>query len=890
MAQEQQLRIKGIYLNPNAFSEVPQGALAVADNLVIDKESIAESRRGQSFYGSALSVGSNQINKLYNFRNQLLVHYDNKLAYDSNNAGTWVAYSGTYSPPSGYKIRGLESNRNFYYTTNSGIKKIDAVAGTPTVTGAPKGLDGYGTVTGASGFMSNNVQVAYRVVWGYEDANKNLILGAPSQRIVVANTAGGTRNVQLTFTIPSDITTNWFYQIYRSGESAGATSEPNDELQLVIEQNPTSGEITAKEVVITDNTPDDLKGAFLYTSPSQEGIALSNDQPPLAVDIDVYKNHVFFGNTKTKQKLRLNLIAVDLPSFGFYIDATVGTTNASPILTSIASTTNLRVGMRVVGSGIPTTARILTIDSATQVTMNVNATATATVSVEFQDRISVGGQDYFGGLATNQPTNTFQVYTAGTPAENIADTALELIEVVNKNTANTTVYAYYISGFQDLPGQILFEERSIGGSTFSATSTYGDSFSPNLPVSGTSIISDNDEKLHRIYFSKPNQPEAVPGLQFFDVGSADSPITRIVALRDSLFIFKADGVFRLTGEDRTSFQISLYDNTAQLLAPESAVAFNNQVYMFSDQGVVSVSDNGVAVISRPIENTLLELSSSDYTNFATATFAVGYESNRQYMLFTVTEVGDTFATQAFIFNSFTNTWTRWVMDRCCGIVSKRDNKLYMGHPTNDFVYKERKAFNLTDYADEQYSVTITSHLDYEIVVNSATNAVVGRTIKQGLKEAVILEVNGTTLTVDKILGWTDAATADIYKPIDTKIQWLPADTDNPGYLKQFREITMIFRDAAFNSIDVEFSGNFSQDTTIVEQIRPKADGAWGAFKWGSVKWGGGVGGAQPIRTLVPIEKQRGSWLNVAILGSQAFTTFAVAGISIIYNTMDTRFK
>lgn len=888
MSQELTLKIAGLWTNPNAFSEVPTGALVAADNIVIDKESIAETRRGQATYGSALSVGSNTINKLYNFRNSLLVHYDNKLAYDSDNNGTWVAYSGTYNPPAGYKVRGSESNRNFYFTTTTGIKKLDSVSGTVVDAGAYKGLDGFAAVNGSSGFMSNDSQIAYRVVWAYEDANKNLIIGAPSQRIIVANSSGGTRNVQLTFTIPDGVTTSWTYQIYRSGESASSTSEPNDELQLVIENNPTSSEISAQEVVVVDITPDDLKGAFLYTSPSQQGIAFSNDTPPLAVDLDVYKTCMFYANTTTKQRLKLNFISVELPSFGFYVDATVGTTNASPVLTGIASTTDLRVGMRVVGSGIPTTARILTVDSPTQVTMNVNATATATASIEFQDRLTIGSYSYYGGSVTDQATNTFQVYTSGTPAENIADTALEFTEVVNKDAANTLYYVYYISGYNDLPGQLLVEERTIGGSSFAATSTYGDSFSPVLPTSGTDISSDNEAKLNRLYFSKPQQPEAVPGFQYFDVGSADAPIRRIIALRDSLFVLKDDGIFRVTGEDQASFQVSLYDNTATIMAPESAVAFNNQVYTFSDQGIISVSDNGVAVISRAIESTLLELSSSQYTNFSTSTFAVGYESARLYMLFTVTETADTYATQAFIFNSFTNTWTRWVMNRCAGIVSRRDNKLYMGHPVNDFVYKERKNYNSSDFADEQYAVNIVSYSDFEITLTSAANATVGRTIKQGLKEAVITAVNSNVVTVNKILGWAPGA-ADVYVPIATEVQWVPADAQNPGYLKQFREVTLLFRSAAFNSIAVNFSTNSSSSETT-NIVIPQFEGTWGGFPWGELPWGGALGGQQPLRTLVPLEKQRASWLNVSVTSSQAFTSFSLAGISIIYNVMDTRFK
>ena len=59
-------------------------------------------------------------------------------------------------------------------------------------------------------------------------------------------------------------------------------------------------------------------------------------------------------------------------------------TNTNPVVTNISSTTKLAVGMRVIGTGIQANTTILSIDSATQITLNNNATATTTgVSLTF---------------------------------------------------------------------------------------------------------------------------------------------------------------------------------------------------------------------------------------------------------------------------------------------------------------------------------------------------------------------------------------------------------------------------------------------------------------------------------------------------------------------------
>ena len=78
------------------------------------------------------------------------------------------------------------------------------MAGPPGSAGVPKALGGTLALTGTSSFFTPNNQVGYRVVWGFEDANGNLLLGAPSERLTISNPlSGGVDNqVELTINIP----------------------------------------------------------------------------------------------------------------------------------------------------------------------------------------------------------------------------------------------------------------------------------------------------------------------------------------------------------------------------------------------------------------------------------------------------------------------------------------------------------------------------------------------------------------------------------------------------------------------------------------------------------------------------------------------------------------
>jgi len=96
---------------------------------------------------------------------------------------------------------------------------------------------------------------------------------------------------------------------------------------------------------------------------------------------------------------------------GANITDTCSTTISNPIVTALTSTTNMEVGMSIVGSGIPVGALILTVDSATQITMDVNATVTATgVSVTLSNRTD-RGDGTIGDVVGSKQIDVFKTHT-----------------------------------------------------------------------------------------------------------------------------------------------------------------------------------------------------------------------------------------------------------------------------------------------------------------------------------------------------------------------------------------------------------------------------------------------------------------------------------------------
>jgi hypothetical protein len=812
MAQSLQLKIKGLYTSLNELSEVPEGALLVADNIDISKDSIAEPRRGFERVTGAYSTATHRAKRSWFYQGKQFSHHgdpgsENTVSF--LDAGVWTSV-GTFSAPTGFRVRDLTANQNLFFTTSAGVKKLDAYNGTARQAGAVKALDLQASLGSNGTALANNARVAYRMLWGYRDANDNLILGAPSQREEISNSSGNDKDVSITFTIPSGVTTSWIYQIYRSAEF-GTSETPNDELGLVYEASPSSGDITAGLVTLTDITPTALRGPTIYTAGSQESIGAGNEAPPLAKDMAVFRDCVFYLNTVSKHRYTLTLIAVG-------------------------------------GSS----------------------------GIANDDTVTIGGVTYTGKGSETIASAQFKVETAGTPSQYIRDTALSLVRVINRH-ASSTVYAYYLSGPDQLPGIILLEERSIGGNAFAVVSSKATCWNPSLPSSGTAESSTNDSSPNGLAWSKPNQPESVPLPNKKGVGSKDAAGLRLVPLKDALYVFKADGIYKVTGY-YPYFEIELLDSSAKLVGADTPAILNNQIFCLTDQGVTIVSD-GVKIISRPIEQDLLRLFDADLSLVESTSWGVGYETERKYYLFMVDSAGDTHPTQAWVFNVFTNAWTRHLLSATTGVVYEK--RLYLGDASSQYFLRDRRSSTYLDYADFGFSTSITAAASLVVTLADGTdNISVGDVLYQSATVfSLITAVDPlvSQVTVQTNPGFTVAA-VDVLKAIATEIKWAPITLGNPAITKHFHTAIPLFK--------ADFSGTgyltFSSDLSPYDESVPlegRGIASWGLFPWGERPWGG-ASSRRPIPQWIPREKQRCSQLIVSFEHAYGFSPWELQGLSV----------
>lgn len=828
MAQSLHLKIAGLWTLENELSAVPDGALSVASNISIAKDNIAESRRGfSSLFNIPNTSGgvAQNADAFYQYNNDLIAHYGSSLGYYDGT--TFHPFTGTFAHPNAnFTMKFALANQNMYFTTSNGVYKLDALTNQPVPAGVPAALDTEVALNSATGFLNVTSSVAYRIVWGITDANNNLLLSAPSNRAVVNNPSTTlTTTTNVTFTIPAGITVNYFYQIYRSDQVAytGAVpSTPDDNMQLVYEGNPTSGQITAKSVTVQDITPDSLRGAALYTNATQQGILQQNTIPPFAIDTCLFKNCLFFANTKTTQSIQINMLS-----------------------------------------------------------------AGGTGGVQVNDTITIGANTFTAKSTQNVASNQYAVVTTGSVSQNLDATAQNLVQCINQSPTNTTIYAYYVSSTTSLPGQILLQNRNLNASAFAVTSSNGAPYNPTLPVSGTLVSSNAQANQNGLMYSEPQEPEAVPSLNIFYVGSASYPILRIISLRDSLFILKTDGVFRLTGTDPSNFSIDTLDNTVFLTSPNSAVALGNCVYCLTTQGVVQITDTGVTVISRPIEDQLNQITGTIGTSLSLA-FGISYESERSYILFLPQVSGSSSCTIAYVYNYFTKTWVTWNRTQLAGFVPQFDKKIYLANSLTSDVSQERKNYTFTDYSDESLPISITSFSGTTVTLASVSNVTVGDIIYQSSSNsAIVLSINIglSTVTVSTAITWTIGAT-QLLQAVACTLQWLVNSGQNAGMIKHFSEGTLIFKSAQFNNAQINYFSDISGSFDSIP-FNGSSPLGWGLFTWGSGLWGGGVN-SSVVRHYIPRDKQRSSLLTPQFFCRNAWGSFKLEGLSLQYNEVSSR--
>ena len=722
------LGAKGLFTSPSQIGLAPPGSAVVADNIVVPRPGVYETRRGYEDL-TGIFPGGVAPQSLVEFKGYLIGWAGTTLAYNAQTGAGWVAFIGSYAAPLGPnkdsagelvtgRVRFHETGGSLYFTTSKGVFRLETPTGTPLLSGISQALPGTAALTGSSGFLADGTSVAYRETWSKRTPDNRIIEGAPSGRATVFNTVGGaaTRNVLRTIPIPSDLPPDAFLRVWRT-ESFPNALGPGEDYAQVHEKALADMPAGATSYTFTDITPDAIRGDAAYFSANLgDGLVSSKYRPPLSTDVLTFRDSTVFMGAQGLESVAMTLLSVT--SFttppGFVLD-----------------------GLKFI----------------------------------FSD----GDQEnYFAVNVTPVASNQFQVFTSGTPAQNIELTTLDLIRAINANPTGRLRGAY-LSDANGTPGSFQVEARDLDepqftvraigtaapwipalkinapvtfssktagvvtattssqsgvavGQVISILSTSNATDFPlgnktvtstptttsftyaepgaDVAVSASGLFSNGAADLlseHQggpafIAWSPLGEPDAVPVLQYVKVGKDENPVLGGLVLGNSLYIRKADGLYRLAGDVPATFALDQVDTTVSFIAPWAAFTLGGNAYALTTEGLKTWTETGKPQpASVPEEARIRDIIVQNKEAVNLTAFAVNYESERTMLLWLPSETDSTTADFAYRYNYLTDAWTTESTPAYAAVVSPTSDKLIVSSDVTGQVHIERKTRTAADY-------------------------------------------------------------------------------------------------------------------------------------------------------------------------------------------------
>lgn len=689
--------IAGLWNSPNPFSKVPEGALEIADELVIRANGVLEPRRG---------FDSNQPNPGVAWLKAFPVQSGRLLALlgGTSFVPPISLSNGVLKQTSETSVRGMSFNDPKPYALDARVSTQFALANQtalatfqhgPTVSLLQDVNYPWGTTTpvrnaglprcpapglsliaaAGNAVMNTGKRRTFRVTVAWYDPVGNFYESAPSEPVWIENGTGGDRTVQITLYWPLGLQ-SWdtavagniggltpFFRVWRALETAAGTPA-SDEVFLTREVVPASYSFKTDPInqtwvdpastnTINDVSSDALLNVPLYTNPQTGdgfGILSSNRRPPAAAAIAYFKGKMYYGRCSYQHSLTVQIIG------------------------------------------------------------------TGTGGIVPGDTIAIDGITYTAGGAGLEASQVFNCPTgAGAVVSNIETTAKSLVECIRQaygtvagpgyaRQVHRQISAYYASSDVSDFGRILLERPfpSSNGDdaaiSFSAVTT-----SAGVRFPGGSTTSTDDYVPGGLSWSKPDEPEAVPDVNFEAVGDANKALLGFSVHRDAMIIYKEDGAYILRDDGGPQPAVDLLDTSVVCIAPATIRVVSNMAYLLATRGALQVSEQGTELVSFPIWEELDKLYRQSANALAGA-FAIAHESERLYILALPASANEPTCSVQYVLripeaDSPLPKWTRWrIPGTTDGCVLPGTNQIIFSR-TVDFLLERRGNVVSLDYYD-----------------------------------------------------------------------------------------------------------------------------------------------------------------------------------------------
>lgn len=926
------LPVTGLQPDYGPFTTAKPGALTAAQNVQLRTPGVIEPRGSFTlFEDAAMAAKFHQL--VFEFGGAL---FDVGTDDTSGLTGGILRVNGsaTVSGPASYiygeTVYAQAADRG-HFTSGEGVQVLyDAAATTVRQSGLPRPVMRGNPIGVAPTWMPSESVVAYRSVHVRRTAQGTIYQSPPSSFTVIAFYGGGTASTQVVVSfLPEEFEVGDEIQFYRSVIIATpSTALPTDEMRLRYTHTVTAANITAKQVVFQDLKADNAwSGPALYTNATQEGISQSNWRIGYAGAMDYFNGMLFYGNNRSRQRFQTTVkkVGPGAPPAETFTDTTLSAnataTLGSFTITGIAAADQNKffVGQYIsAGSSGPTSATspfqaFTKITAVAGASVTIDKAATASVSAIFRvwDWISVtvGGNVYeIFPSSTSTVLITGQYFivdyipvVTGTPSPSNAEVAFAGGTSATWHNLGipfpgVTLYADNTNSTSlQLGVQYLFESQEVNGPAFVVKSTKPLAFDKYID-SVTGMPSDTDYGPGYLFWSKSFQPEAVPLGNFTIVGSELEPILKLVATRDSLWVFKTDGLFRVSGDTPQTLRVDSFDPTCRMVtaAPQLATKYGNDVYVWNQRGIYKVNDGGV----QPIDDGIRQFLGEEIGELqASAQFAFAAVSlTDRWVMFRPKHIGpDGFPAPAYIYWVDTDSWTTWtfpVQFDTGGAEFFGDTVFagaqYLGIYEVDYTVLAPSPFPPPfQGADQVTLASITGSfvgdvMTHDLFAVSGFDAQVGDLFDNGANFRVMVTevLSLTTCRVARDPSVVDG-TFGYYRAFPVRVLWSAVPGAGLGVQSQFRHVTVAFdRIMGGMNFTYEFQGYQNPASILDPEAYSTTPSGYGLIAIPGVPQG------IPLveQRAVPRDGPRRDWgIKAGFQSQQAGQYFRTNGIAVLWS-------
>lgn len=634
----------GLVTQPNKLGVYPEGAMSVADALVMRSPGKLRPRLGVNLWStSTVSSGATAspvvsllaLGNTWMFMAWALQADLTKVAgfglYQGGSVAVVTVLDAQLPLPLAARCRPLIFRDRLFLMTTGGLSVLDALDGTDTTLRNAQlpqpTMFAYTTPAAGNANANPNTVVGYTAILRRKYADGYELISAPAPifraRATVANQLTG---VQVIFCNPSFPNVNGvlagdIVEVYRTREvsspSLGLDIDPGTTVYRCITYTLTAADLTFGNVTLFPKAaPNQIVGPELYTNPGQETLQSTRLIPRASKCIDAFKGFVFYanctygpewvasfpggiGNLALSGDSRLNGIGSRQVTTGTYTIATnqiTGVSAAEMVGMSVGQTLRetTRIGPNAVRKVTALGANSITFDGAAALSTGAPADTYTSDSLTCG---SVGSGTYdirnIQDLLFSVKSDLFVAIASQTALQG---------EGSPLTSPNCRAYGQQVT---------IFSQRSYIFPTINVRGTNGQNYDPPIPLltDPHQVFTPKTYK-NLLIWSWEQQPESVSPSTYAFIGSGE--IYQLAVTRDVMWIFASDGLWRFTGYGtrpsgiNANFRVDLIDKTLRLAGPNAFAVLRDAVFAYTNIGLVKISDAvGVQPISRGVIGDLI---------------------------------------------------------------------------------------------------------------------------------------------------------------------------------------------------------------------------------------------------------------------------------------------